>query len=649
MRTVDPILKALEWVLGIPERRFGVHEVLDLLDVGAIQRRFGLHADDLPGLRRAAAGANIRWGLDGAQRASLDLPEGFTQNSWRFGLDRMLLGYASGSAGSWHGIEPYAETDAQSAEAVGKLIALIEVLAHQWRALREPRSVAAWTEVLRALIGELFLHRDEDDLKTLIRLHDALDILGENCTLGGFGDDVPIEVVAKAWLAQVEDSRRLGRFLEGTVTFCTLVPMRSIPFRVVCLLGMNDGDFPRVPTPQDFDLLARREHYRPGDRSRRDDDRYQFLEAVLAAREHLHISWVGRSIRDNARRPPSVLVSQLMHLLGNPEPVEHPLQPFSAAYFTEGGPSTYAMQWNPPARIAKKDVAALPPLALDSPLTVRDLGVFLRQPVKWFLQRRFDIRFPDRAERVEELESFELAPIEAFSTRDALFHGRADLDALIRSGTLPSGFVGAEAAAGLDFAAHDARALFEGAQAQFGPPLPLVAVEHAYAGITVRDDILGVLDTNTQNEFGLVWGTGNPLAKDRKLYRLTHLWVEHLLLCAGGHKTRSIAVGSDGTIEFAPLSCDHARKVLDTMLEQMARALCEPLPVECKTALAAFVEGTFDLDEARDSYMGSIGRSGQIEWAPEVARFYPEFSELASSGFVEVALALYGPMVEASA
>ena len=99
--------------------------------------------------------------------------------------------------------------------------------------------------------------------------------------------------------------------MAGRINVCTLMPMRAIPFRHVCLLGMKDGDYPRPQQPMDFDLMRQWGNYRPGDRSRRDDDRYLFLEALLSARDSLYISWTGRNVRDNSERPPSVLVAQL--------------------------------------------------------------------------------------------------------------------------------------------------------------------------------------------------------------------------------------------------------------------------------------------------------------------------------------------------
>lgn len=86
------------------------------------------------------------------------------------------------------------------------------------------------------------------------------------------------------------------------------MPMRSIPFKVVCLLGMNDGVYPRQLAPLGFDLMSQKP--KRGDRSRRDDDRYLFLEALISAQQKLYISYIGRSIQDNSERFPSVLVQE---------------------------------------------------------------------------------------------------------------------------------------------------------------------------------------------------------------------------------------------------------------------------------------------------------------------------------------------------
>ena len=201
------------------------------------------------------------------------------------------------------------------AALAGSLAQLIETLL-AWRAsLAQSRTPAEWGEQARALLAAFFDAAEEGDRLTLAQLQEALQSWLETCDSAGFDEAVPLAVLREAWLGALDEPTLNHQFVSGGVTFCTLMPMRAVPFRVVCLLGMNDGDFPRRARQADFDLLALPGMARPGDRSRRDDDRYLMLEALLAARDKLYISWVGRNVRDNSEQPASVLVSQLRDYL----------------------------------------------------------------------------------------------------------------------------------------------------------------------------------------------------------------------------------------------------------------------------------------------------------------------------------------------
>ncbi|MCY0387110.1 exodeoxyribonuclease V subunit gamma [Robbsia sp. Bb-Pol-6] len=305
----DPLVGALEKLLGLPQSRLAVSDVLDLLEVPALRRRFGIEEADLPLLHRWISAANIRWGLHAEQRHSLDLPDALEQNSWFFGVRRMLLGYAVGAGDAWRAIEPLDEIGGLDAVLLGPLVHLLDTLDAQWRQLRTPATPAEWYARLHGLLDAFFLADDGDDGFTLLRLDGALQDWLDACVAGGLAETLPLSVVREHWLQQIDETGLSQPFFAGAVTFATLMPMRAIPFRHLCLLGMNDGDYPRSRVAMDFDLMSR--DYRPGDRSRREDDRYLFLEALLSARDHLHISWVGNSIHDNTERPPSVLVAQL--------------------------------------------------------------------------------------------------------------------------------------------------------------------------------------------------------------------------------------------------------------------------------------------------------------------------------------------------
>ncbi|MBF0272013.1 MAG: exodeoxyribonuclease V subunit gamma, partial [Magnetococcales bacterium] len=281
-RPVDPLLGAVERLLALPRSRLTASEVIDWLEVPAVRRKFAIAEEDLPTLRLWIRDSGIRWGLHDGHRVALGLPENATEgesrNTWRFGMRRMLLGYAVGDRGGpWQGIAPHDEIDPGAAELLGALIGFVTRLEACWTLLGTPATVAEWCVRLRGLLADFFdPGGDGMDAFTLMQLGNALDPWQDLCAEAGLDDRLPLSVVGEYWLSRIEEGGLAQGFFAGAVTFATLMPMRAIPFRMVCLLGMNDGEFPRPGVRTDFDLM--RTSYRPGDRSRREDDRYLFLD-----------------------------------------------------------------------------------------------------------------------------------------------------------------------------------------------------------------------------------------------------------------------------------------------------------------------------------------------------------------------------------
>ncbi|MGP1664425.1 MAG: exodeoxyribonuclease V subunit gamma, partial [Rhodanobacter sp.] len=185
-----PLLVALEHLLALPESRFAVSDVLDLLDVPSLRARFGFEDSGQPTLRRWIEGAGIRWGLDGAQKSQLDLPA-LEQNSWRFGLRRMLLGYAVGEGESLDGIAPYAEIGGLDAALLGPLSLLLDRLEHYWHVFATPATPDQWHERLHALLRDFFDADEGDDSMRLSQLGEALDDWQQACAEAAFADAVP--------------------------------------------------------------------------------------------------------------------------------------------------------------------------------------------------------------------------------------------------------------------------------------------------------------------------------------------------------------------------------------------------------------------------------------------------------------------------
>ncbi|HJV25535.1 MAG TPA: exodeoxyribonuclease V subunit gamma [Aromatoleum sp.] len=704
LRHHDPLLNAVEKLLGLPQSRVAVSDVLDLLEVPALRARFGLTEDDLPLLHRWVRGANIRWGLHAEQRASLGLPEGVEQNSWLFGLRRMLLGYATGAGSeateAWQGIEPYDEIGGLDAGLVGPLAALLERLDASWRTLRSAATVDDWCQRLRTLLSDFFDPAEPGGAFTLQRLEAALQAWQDACAAADLTEALPLSVVREHWLAQMDESGLSQRFFAGAVTFATLMPMRAIPFRHVCLLGMNDGDYPRTRVPMDFDLMGR--DYRPGDRSRREDDRYLFLEALLSARERLHLSWVGRSIHDNTERPPSVLVGQLRdHLaagwrldghdgdhsgqaLLDAITVEHRLQPFSQDYFAlEGSRSplfTYAREWRD-SLAADEDEAGsvpLPPFEVEEALTLRALADFLKEPAKTFLRVRLGVYFemPDPAS--EDQEPFALDALQNWQLQneligiqlEALSRGESRAEALeaalvriARRGELAPGHFATRMQQALAEPMDDLFERHSKALADWPNAVQCdedILFEHLVAGrtLTVIDRLSGLRCNDDGARCRVVLDSGSAV-KDGKYRRdkLLGHWIAHVAGHLRGEPMTSRIVSKAGDAPINALAPDSARDYFRRVLDAWHEGLTRPLPLAVRTAFEWIGKGgTPDTPLASDAgraarltYEGDgFKRRGEIEDSPYLARAWPDFDALWAGGeFARLADTLLRPLYQA--
>jgi len=401
---IDTFLRILEVLPG----RFGASEILALLESSAVQRRFGIAEPEK--IRRWIEQCAIRWGIDSAHRARLGLPP-FWENSWRYGLDRMLLGYAMrpDTRELFEGILPFDEVEGSDAGLLGNFAEFLEHLFARAIDFAKPRSLRDWQSDLLAAVDE-FLDADEPAQLELNQLRAALAELSRISAASGNEDAVSREIVVLQMERVLENASTGAGFLSGAMTFCALKPMRSIPFRVVCLLGMNDTAYPRRDRTPEFDLIA--QHHRPGDRNSRADDRALFLEALLSARDVFYVSYVGQSMRDNSALPPSVVVSELNDYIeqrfaigAEQFVVKHSLQAFSPRNFGADDKRcfSYSVDNSVAGQIAAENRHE-PPTFFDKPLSepedlwrhvdLEQLVDFFSHPAKFLLRKRLNIELP---------------------------------------------------------------------------------------------------------------------------------------------------------------------------------------------------------------------------------------------------------------
>lgn len=416
----NPIIDSFLSLLKLPDSRFLASEVQDWLEVGAIARRFELSQDELEQIRDWLVQAEIRWGLDGTQREQLGLPR-FEQNSWRQGLRQLLLGaMLPNSADSYQNDAPVFAVEGSETELLGKLLHFVDTLEHYCQRLQQSSlNVEQALTLLNDLIND-FYQPDERELPSVQSIRQAIEQWQDDISIANYQQSLPVEVLAAWFHDHLGQQTGWQRFLSGPVNFCSLMPMRSIPFKAVCLLGMNDIDYPRRTVPVGFDLI--RQHPQAGDRSRREDDRYLFLEALCSAQDYLYISYRGRDIRENLEQQPSVLVAELRDYLAdgfclkNDKYLPHttsqqnflhwlqeelPLQPYNPVSFQADAAravSSFQQLWAQVAKVGEGATVAVSdwvtqPLALPEELNqdsaqLNDIVQALTHPAKFFVRRR---------------------------------------------------------------------------------------------------------------------------------------------------------------------------------------------------------------------------------------------------------------------
>ena len=596
------IMQSISTVLELATSRFGVSGVLSILDTSSVRRRFGLEEGDVERIRRWIADSGIRWGIDPEDRASAGLPA-FRENTWRAGLDRLLLGYAMPGDGKriFRGVVPYNDIEGKDGEILGRFLSFAETLFSLRSSLTQPRSLSRWVAVFTELIEALFSpegeEEEEEDLRWIRRRLEEIGGIEEKSEYRGA---VEFTVMKSLLQKSFEDAGHPYGYLTGGVTFCAMLPMRSIPFRVVCILGMNNADYPRRSEPVDFDLLS--ENPRPGDPSRRDEDRYLFLEALLSARSTFYISYVGQSSEDNSVIPPSVLVSELIDYLEGcftfaGETVQdhvmivHHLQAFHPSYFS-GDAKLFsysaenceaARRLVDPSRVDRKFAAGLLPEPETGwrEIAIADLAAFFRNPARYLMERGIGLSLDEGPEIPQEKELFRIGGLERYRLGETLLEhtlGGGDLRELfpviMASGELPHGTAGIceyeTLRRNVEVFAESAGALLQGRQTR------LLDVDLDIAGFHISGRIDGLCES------GLIrYRYATIRGKDH-----LRLWIDLLLRRLAEPDVppgSAFLLGREEAWGYA--SPENARETLGNLLHLYARGLRGPAPFFPETSL----------------------------------------------------------------
>jgi exodeoxyribonuclease V gamma subunit len=460
----NPLLGVASQLLALAGSRVTASEVLNLAQTAPVRARFGFTDDNLEDVTRWVRQANVRWGFDQEHRQPYGVD--FVHNTWRFGIDRVLAGVAmSDDAHAWIGSTlPLDDVGSNRVELAGQLAEFVDRLQRTVDALSGDHPLSDWLHALSEGITTLTRVNDADAWQTSQMQREFGQVLND---AGARANTVLRLPDVKALL----DRHLAGRptranFRTGTLTVCTMVPMRSVPHRVVCLVGLDDGVFPRQGVTDGDDVLARQPL--TGERDSRSEDRQLLLDAIGAATEKLVITYTGANAHSGQTRPPAVPLAELLDALDatTAQPVResivvhHPLQPFDIRNVIRGKlvpdvPFTFDSTVLKAAKAGTRERSEqpkfisgpLPELPHDD-VSLTDLVGFFKDPVKGFF-RALEYTLPWDVDGVEDEISVDIDALEQWAVGDRMLgdmlRGMTPDDARQaewRRGTLPPGQLG---------------------------------------------------------------------------------------------------------------------------------------------------------------------------------------------------------------
>ena len=646
-------------VLEILDSRFSVFDLMRLVDTSSLRETFRFTQDERARLTELLAASGVRWGIDEEHRADLEFPPD-PVHTWRAGLGRLFLGFASApdEIAVFEGLLPRGAPSLGDAELLGRFARLCEVLFELHRRTRHSLAVEEWASLLEQFSTLLFAEDDESSAGVRT-LRAALGELRELARQGGYTDTIALKTVRREIGTLLRHKAPAVGFLRRGVTLTELVPLRSVPFRVVCLMGMSEDEFPRADDRPSFDRT--RPDHKPGDRNKRDDDRHSFLQAVLCARDRLIITYSAPASSPRSGASPSPVVWELRetlrryYTLPDNEPVleatMHPLHPFDARYFNDSGLLQSSSQryleiaralGQPPEALARVELLAEVETPAEA-LSVGELSAWLWDPMKTFMRRVLRARF-------EASDLYEpTSALTDISRRDAAMLGNASLRAGLRSAALeeylgaapefPDGNWGALERQRLSGEIRAIHARTASLGSEQGLESRLVVAE--LDGLVLEARVDGLNDEQR---------VSSRFTKAGRRAELT-TWIEHLLMQTSNElpSTTHLVLRETETrakvLSFSPVP--DARHQLLALIDLYRRSLSTPLPLIGESSWS-FVETLGRADTRKAFSEAGKKLKSQRGWSPHIDYVLgPEdpFLDLDwCDAFAQAATDLYGPL-----
>ena len=583
-----PLVLSFLQLLDISNSRFKQSEILSLLDVDNICHRFGIDSTNRETIKYYLSQTRLRWGIDASHKESLG-QKPVLQNTWKQSKERLFAGYAMKGIDLWNDIAPIDHLESDSVVVLSKFWFFFDKLTVWSQRLKSDQSVEQWQITLNNILEDFYIE-DEHSIDSLRIIRETIGQLNSHDK-----SRRSISFIQYWMTQQLSSSESPGRLFSGGVTFCGMRPMRSLPFKVVCLLGMNDGAFPRRDSRNSFDLM--KDKWRPGDPASRDEDRYLMLETLLSSREKLIISYCGRDNHDNSEQQPSIVVKELtdyvdgyfLHKGNSPGFSElittrHALQAFSPKNYqnTRKGFDAFWYElatFSPGASStgeSSRDVRSnrIAPV-FDPVLSATDLIQFLAHPIEYFFRHQLGIQYHSDISE-EDNESFSIGGLELWSIKQQMvenFLTNTDtgIEQWSAQGILPHG----------EAASIELEAVNKVIDDLIIPARSFLSSERTprFVKVGLRDGL-----TLQYNCPGYYVGSGLLHINSARLKpkQLFAFWVEHLLLssdCCYQTDEKAILLSRDEQYSFSPIDSSKALEILQSYVDIFTLGQSFPLAV----------------------------------------------------------------------
>lgn len=621
-----PMVSAFLSIIDVANTRYTTSDVLSLLKNKATLEKFGISEGEYDDIYSLVNDVGVRWGLDSGTSSEIGLPE-MNINTWSFGIQRLLFGFAIHSEqGDYQSVLPFDLPINISHQTIGKLAAFIDALRDSNRLLKGVETPIEWLKKLHTICDTFFQPTAQNDYNAIDVIRRSIEKLSGSVELANYHDDVPFLIVSNELSNSLTSEQLSQRFLAGQLNFCTLMPMRSIPFKVVCMLGMNDGIYPKVGADNKNDIVAL--HPKIGDRAHRESDRYMFLEAFLSAEEQLYISFTGRSIKNGQPRNKSILIQELLDYIGSSfciegdEPLsadaseerllativsEKAMTPYSPLNFSGTQPYFFD-DWIQDGHLPPQDFCSTP-LAIDEKelqdgdtykLNLSELMKFWKLPAKHFFNRRLKSELSIESRNLQNDEPFDLDNLEKYKLRTKWLEsllskhsgsgdsGDVVLRNAVQSGTVPHGAIGELCILDEKYTVEELAQRISELQDSTPKKIDVDTTIQTSSGETIR--LQGTI-RDAYDDHIICYRGGKV-----RVFDIFDAWIRRLVLAAQGIEKSVYVIGLEKIFMFKAehLTTEKAQEYLSVLVDGYYIGLRAPLPYLPDVAFKAWDSATLD-------------------------------------------------------